>query len=94
MLVPSTSDLFPPNISRDAGGWMYVNLDNGGSASYSLQRNGLRRASQNWLIASFFAEPMYAVELPAIALGNGCSAPAPQSSTPNGFIGPAPNPTP
>jgi hypothetical protein len=34
------------------------------------------------------------VELPAIALGNGCSAPAPPSSTPNGFIGPAPNPTP
>jgi len=99
-IVPSTSFLFPPNIFRDAGGWLYLNLNNGGSSNYSTSRPGfarpssLVRASQSWAIVSFFAEPTYAVELPAIALGNGCSPARPFSSEPGGNIGPAPNTTP
>ena len=100
MLAPSTSILFPPNPFKDAGGWMYLNLDNGGSASYSVSRPGFGapggawRPSQNWAIVSMFAEPTYAVELPAIALGNGCSPRRPLTGTPGGNIGPAPNPNP
>lgn len=95
IMVPSTSNIFPPAnfFSNDAGGWMYLNLHNGGSDNYS-QGRGLPRPSQNWVTVSMFAEPTYAVELPAIALGNGCSPIAPLTGATNGNIGPAPNPNP
>ena len=100
VLATSTANLFPPSVFNDAGGWMYLNLDNGGSTSYSASRPGFNapdvvvRPSQNWVIVSMFAEPTYAVELPAIALGNGCSPARPSTGAPGGNIGPAPNPNP
>jgi hypothetical protein len=99
--IPTSSNLFPlPATSGDVAGWIYLNLDNGGSANYSAARGGFRpgvgviRASQNWVIVSMFAEPTYAIELPAIALGNGCSPARLSTGAPAGNIGPAPNPTP
>ena len=64
-----SSSVFPPSLSSgDAGGWMYLNLNNGGSIAYSAAR-----ASQNWVLVSMFAEPTFAVEASATMLGNGCS---------------------
>jgi hypothetical protein len=100
--ISSNSIFFPPpSTSGDVAGWIYLNLNNGGSANYSAARPGFTtdlattvRASQNWAIASMFAEPTYAVELPVIALGNGCSPAREFTGSTNGQIGPAPNPTP
>jgi hypothetical protein len=94
--APANSSWFPPiSTSGDAGGWLYFNLANGGSANYSTSRPGYAprgRASQGWVITSMFAEPTYATETTAIALGNGCT-PRVDPYLP-GQIGPAPNPTP
>ncbi|HEY6141316.1 MAG TPA: hypothetical protein VI670_26470 [Thermoanaerobaculia bacterium] len=78
----------PPGPSGDVGGWLYLNLNNGGSTVYSVNvvppgiprdfrtntstTIGLRQ-SQNWVITSMFAVPTYATEATAVALGNGCS---------------------
>jgi hypothetical protein len=87
----STTDTrFPPlAASPDLGGWMYLNLNNGGSANYSSARPGFSgaatsvtvgpRQSQNWVIISMFAEGRYSVDFDAAHLGNGCSI-----SPPNG----------
>ncbi len=107
-LAIPTSNLvnFPPySTSGDVGGWLYLNLNNGGSIAYNValvppgtardfRTNssttvGLRQ-SQNWVITSMFAEPTYATEATAVALGNGCS-PSPKAGA---QIAPAPNPTP
>jgi hypothetical protein len=84
---PATADigmssgyLPPPSTSGDAGGWFYLDLDSAAGT----------RPLQAWVITSMFAEPTYAIETPAIALGNGCSPRTPLG----GQIGPAPNPTP
>ena len=77
--------LFPPlSTSGDVGGWIYLNLDSSDSKR--------TRASQGWVITSMFAEPTYAVEAPAIALGNGCSPRRPLTGTAGGGgeIGPTP----
>lgn len=104
---PSTSVIYPPNSSGsgDVAGWLYMNLNNGGSDAYSagVYSSGLprdfrsgtstlvgARQSQNWVITSMFAEPTYAIESTATALGNGCS-PSPAVGT---QIAPAPNATP
>ena len=68
---------FPPTWSRDAGGWMYLNLD-------SLKAGS--RHSQNWVLSSMAANPSFAVDIQAAALGNGCS-PAPAAGA---QIGPSP----
>jgi len=97
---PTTSRLFPAfGVSGDVGGWLYLNLNNGGSPAYSATRgydfgtttNGPRQ-SQAWVVTSMYAEGRFAVEMDAVAVGNGCS-PAPELSrlTP---IGPAANPNP
>ena len=81
VVIQTTSGLIPPlSTSGDVGGWMYWNLN-------SFNR---KRASQNWIITSMFAAPTYAVEAPAIALGNGCSPPRLNTSAPGGGIGPTP----
>jgi hypothetical protein len=81
VVVQVTSGLFPPlSTSGDVGGWMYMNLHSGDRT----------RASQNWVITSMFADPTYAVEAPAIALGNGCSPPRLLTSVPGSDIGPTP----
>jgi hypothetical protein len=80
--IPLNSYLLPPpSTSGDSGGWLYLNLD-------GLDGN---RPLQAWVITSMFAEPTYAIETMAIALGNGCS---PRSTSFLAPIGPAPNPTP
>jgi hypothetical protein len=105
--TPSSSGNFPPiSTSGDVGGWMYLNLNNGGSTQYSAApgrdfKTGASvstgpRQSQNWFVLTMFAEGRYAVDLPAMALGNGCS-PSPGITTANGgvvFIGPVPDKTP
>ncbi|HEV2720804.1 MAG TPA: hypothetical protein VG323_12350 [Thermoanaerobaculia bacterium] len=103
--VSTTSFLFPvPSTSGDVGGWLYLNLNNGGSTAYSVALNsgiardfrtntstfiGVRQ-SQNWVIASMFAEPTYATEATAPALGNGCTP----SPVVGAQIATAANPTP
>jgi hypothetical protein len=93
--ITSTADgTFPDNTGTDIGGWMYLNLNNGGSAGYS--ENGgnfapagsdtITRASQNWAIVSMFAQGRYGVDFDAAWLGNGCSAAALNPAT---EIGPA-----
>jgi len=102
----ANTSFFPPfTASGDVGGWLYLNLNNGGSNAYSVSivppgiprdfrtntstTTGLRQ-SQNWVITSMFAEPTYATEATALALGNGCS-PSPKAGA---QIAPAPNPNP
>lgn len=77
-------------VSNDVGGWLYVNLDNGGSAAYSsTQPRGydrqLVRHSQNWLMITdtYFS---YFTLRNAGPLGNGCT-PVPARSS---HIGPLP----
>lgn len=86
-----TSSLFPQISTTDAGGWMYLNLSNGGTSSgapYSSSRPGFgansppgRDVSQNWVIVSMFAEGRYGVDFDAAWLGNGCSAPLPGTAS-------------
>jgi hypothetical protein len=98
--VSTNGGHFPPHsTSGDVGGWLFLNLNNGGSTAYSATRD-LRsgttrtgpRPSQAWVVTSMFAEGRYAVEMDAVAVGNGCSG-APDFSR-WAAIGPAPNPTP
>src|SRR5438067_3676852 len=91
----SNITLFPAfSTSGDVGGWMYFNLNNGGSTNYSAARPGFAinstvvRPSQNWVIVSMFAEGRYSVDFDAAWLGNGCSAPVALTTTAGAFIGP------
>ena len=103
--VSAYSIYFPPlSTSGDVGGWLYLNLNNGGSAAYSVALNsGIARdfrtntstflgprQSQNWVITSMFAEPTYATEATVPALGNGCT-PSPKTDA---QVAPAANATP
>jgi hypothetical protein len=85
----STGSAFFPqsSTSGDVGGWMFLNLNNGGSSVYSAVRAA--GPSQNWVIVSMFAEGRYSVDFDAAWLGNGCSPVAPLTGTQGGFIGPA-----
>lgn len=100
----STGDaIFPPAIPGEVAGWMYLNLNNGGSASYSTAsghdlRTGSStvrgpRQSQNWVTIAMFAESRYSVLFDATMLANGCSL-APRSTGSGNPIGPGPNVTP
>jgi hypothetical protein len=85
--LSTSSAFFPgPSTSGDVGGWMYLNLNNGGSATYSAVRAG--GPSQNWVIVSMFAEGRYSVDFDAAWLGNGCTPVFPLTGLQNGFIGP------
>jgi hypothetical protein len=96
-LSAANTTLFPPfSTSGDVGGWLYLNLNNGGSNAYSATRNyrfGTTtrgpRQSQAWVVTSMFAEGRFSVEMDALAVGNGCSL-APDLST-KAPIGPAAN---
>lgn len=64
----ANSGIYPVMTGADVGGWMYLNLDNGGSGNYSVTRGGppqvsqaggssnlgLPRPSQNWVIIEMF----------------------------------------
>ena len=95
----NTTTLPSFSYSGDVGGWLYLNLNNGGSRAYSAARSYFggtttvgARQSQAWVVRSMFAEGRYAVEMDAAAVGNGCS-PAPDLTT-RAHIGPAPNANP
>ena len=76
--------IFPPNTQEAVAGWMYLNLD-------YCNRDDF--AGQNWVISSMRAEDRYSVDIDALALGNGCTAPVKASEALGGVqpIGPAPN---
>jgi hypothetical protein len=98
--VGTTSEYFPPLLSSDLQGWMYVNADNGGSATYSTgagrdlatgssTEHG-PRPGQSWVTPRMSAEGRYSVSMPATMLANGCS-PAPAKAA---VIAPGVNATP
>lgn len=80
---------YPTLTGADVGGWMYLNLNNGGSSTYSVTRPGgiivpgpgatalgTPRASQNWVIVEMFGNigtNRVTVDFDAAWLGNGCS---------------------
>ena len=76
--------VFPDTTTGSVAGWMYMNLD---------WCNRDTHASQHWVVASMRAEDRFSVDVDAMALGNGCSAPIPQTEAVGGLgsIGPAPN---
>lgn len=91
-----TSDLtlFPPDFgtTTDGGGWMYMNLNNGGSTAYS---DLARTESQNWVTIRMTAEGgRYGVDFDAAFLGNGCSNNPGSSTSSSNAIQPSPNFTP
>src|SRR5439155_34105 len=67
--------------SGDIEGWMYLNLNNGGSGTYSSST----RPSQNWVVIDMYVEGQHAFRFDAAALGNGCSPAVSRDAT----IGPA-----
>ena len=90
-VLPATSltnveneSIFPPT-SGFVAGWTYMNLDDPAQDAF---------ASQNWVVSSMRAEDRFSIDLDALPLGNGCSAPAELSEAHRpgiGVIGPAPN---
>jgi len=91
---------YPYMAGTDVGGWMYLNLNDGGSTSYSVTNHasgiassaptvfGNPRASQNWVTVTMFGKSSgsrMTAELDAAPLANGCTP----SITPAG-IGPYP----
>lgn len=90
---PSTTDdtAFPGDNSAttDAGGWLYLNLNNGltdaeTAPALTSRTNG---ESQNWVVIQQTAEGRYGIDFDAAYLGNGCS-PNPGETA---VIGPLPN---
>jgi hypothetical protein len=97
----SSNPLYPAMVSSDLGGWFYLNLNNGGSTTYSVPHDGVApvgstttvgpRPSQNWVTVTMFGTysggNRLSAEFDAASLGNGCSpADFPSSAVP---IGPA-----
>ncbi|MEA2342227.1 MAG: hypothetical protein QOF63_396, partial [Thermoanaerobaculia bacterium] len=92
----SSDSRYPATLSSDAGGWLYLNLNNGGSTTYSAHdaestTTAGPRPSQNWVTVTMFGNALGGNRLTAafdaVSLGNGCSPAAlPTSAAP---IGPA-----
>jgi hypothetical protein len=93
-----TAGLFPPDYdaTSDAGGWMYLNL-NQGQSSPAFGTARTTGQTQNWVTVKMTAEGRYGVDFDAAYLGNGCS-PNPgitvTGTTGTPVVGPAPNVTP
>jgi len=97
----ANTSIYPTLTGSDVGGWMYLNLNNGGSPTYSVTRAGVSQAggtsnlgnprpSQNWVIVEMFGNVganRLTVDFNAAWLGNGCS-PAAAVSTANGGVVP------
>jgi len=88
--LPSTSltsvsdpSIYAQLVGQPVAGWIYFNLDQPHDTT----------ATQAWVTVSMRAEGLFSVDLDAIALGNGCSAPVLPSEvgTGNATIGPLPN---
>lgn len=100
--TPVSGGVFPPlSTSGDVGGWMYLNLSNGGAFGtvnpYSTARAGFSgvgtstiapgvRQSQNWVIVTMTSEGRYGVDFDAAWLGNGCGI-SPSSTVQVGPVG-------
>ncbi len=84
----TASSIFPAIVGTDVGGWMYMNLNNGGSPFYTVTNHaggtttsaptvfGTPRASQNWVTATMFGNAggsRMTAEFDAAPLGNGCT---------------------
>jgi hypothetical protein len=84
----TASSVFPFMVGTDVGGWMYMNLNNGGAPIYSVTNHaggtttsaptvfGTPRASQNWVTATMFGNAggsRMTAEFDAAPLGNGCT---------------------
>ena len=78
--VGSAPLLHPYSPSGDLGGWFFLNLNNRPARAKTV------RPSQAWVVTSMSAEGRYAVEMDAIAVGNGCSPAIPADAQ----IGPPP----
>jgi hypothetical protein len=86
------SATFPSVIGEDVGGWMYLNMNNGGNQRYSASRSGFgigivrasaypRNVSQNWVTVNMFAEDRYGVTYDAAWLANGCTPASAKTTT-------------
>jgi hypothetical protein len=98
----SNTGVFPPFSSGDEGGWLYLNLSNGGSSDYSVAQGrrfaespNLPRQSQNWVVVTM-TNGRFTTDADATALGNGCSPAPALSIARNGTatIGPLPDANP
>ncbi len=93
--------VYPSLGGTDVGGWLYLNLNNGGSSRYSVTNHatglstsartvfGVPRASQNWVTATMFGNAggsRMTAEFDAATLGNGCSPAASISTADQGPI--------
>jgi hypothetical protein len=89
---------FPDNVTIDIAGWMFLDLNNGGTQNYTAASNAfapansetLVRASQNWLAVTMSAAGRYSTSTDAAMMGNGCT---PARGT-KARIAPAENPNP
>jgi hypothetical protein len=81
----SNANLFPPLLSGDVAGWMYLNLNNNQTPPAGSH------ASQNWVTVDMFAEGRYSVVFDATMLSNGCSPAIGFTSAVVNPIGPGPN---
>ncbi len=88
----TANSAFPSIVGTDVGGWLYLNLNNGGAPVYSVTNHagvattsaltafGYPRASQNWVTATMFGNAggsRMTAEFDAAPLGNGCTPAAP-----------------
>lgn len=91
--IPATAKIdvrkgveFPPNAVDASAGWMYLNLGDRETESVVLQ---------GWVVSTMSVPDLFTVDIPATALGNGCSAAVgiSEASEPGNRppIGPAPN---
>jgi hypothetical protein len=79
------TNVFPPRQGHEVAGWMYMNFDRCNQDDF---------ATQGWVTVSMRAEGRYSTDFDALAFGNGCTPPLPQSQAniPGGpVIGPAAN---
>jgi hypothetical protein len=80
-VVPAQVPYAHPLPPGEAGGWMYVNLDNG--ARYApANPYSTTRASQNWITVSMVTAAGHDLSFDATALVNGCSPPVDSGKTP------------
>ncbi len=91
----TSSQTFPTANSTDAGGWMYLNLNQvtpPATLSSAVDLDPLttaNRPTQNWVVVSMAAEGRFAVDFDAAWLGNGCSPAVAATGGAAGSVAPA-----
>jgi len=85
-VTASSAGIVPPlSTSGDVGGWIYLNLNNKGSSTYSVARH-----SQNWTVVWMYAEGRFSWAGDAAWLANGCSPPPVAVTSEKAPIAPGP----